>query len=104
MREAGARSRNQRAGFWKGGAVGISIKHDEYERLIRQLATERGMSLTEAVGMAVRHELDRGASTVPRDSLADRIRRAQAIIRAAPILDSRTPDEIIGYNEYGVPE
>jgi antitoxin VapB len=25
-------------------------------------------------------------------------------IRNLPILDSRTPDEIIGYNEFGIPE
>ena len=40
--------------------MGISIKHDEYERLIRQLAEDRGTSLTEAIGVAVRNEIDRG--------------------------------------------
>ncbi|BDA71118.1 hypothetical protein CAL7716_052840 [Calothrix sp. PCC 7716] len=25
-------------------------------------------------------------------------------IRNLPIIDSRTPDEIIGYNEFGIPE
>ena len=84
-------------------AIGISIKHDEYERLIRQRATERGMSLTEAVGMAVRHELDRTAPTDEKESFADRVRRAQAIYAASPILDGRTPEEIIGYNKFGVP-
>lgn len=83
--------------------MGISIKHDEYERLIRQLATERGVSLTDAVGMAVRHELARMAPAAGKESLAERIRRAQAIYAASPILDDRTPDEIIGYDEYGVP-
>jgi antitoxin VapB len=83
--------------------VGISIKHDEYERLIRQLATERGMSLTEAVGLAVRRELERDAETLRRERVMDGIRRAQAIYAASPVLDDRTPDEIIGYNEYGVP-
>ena len=37
--------------------MGISIKHEEIERAIRRLASERGLSLTDAIGLAVRHEL-----------------------------------------------
>lgn len=83
--------------------MGISIKHDEYERLIRQLATERGMSLTEAVGMAVRHELHRVSESAPKESYTDRVHRLHALIVTLPVLDDRTPDEIIGYDENGVP-
>lgn len=83
--------------------MGISIKHDEYERLIRQLATHRGVSLTEAVGLAVRNELGVAAARRDKETLVEGIRRAQAIYAAAPVIDDRTPDEIIGYNEYGVP-
>ncbi len=83
--------------------MGISIKHDEIERLIRELANRRGTSLTEAIGAAVRNELEREGVTMPQESLLDRIRRAQEIIAAAPILDARTAEEIIGYDEYGVP-
>ncbi len=83
--------------------MGISIKHDEIERLIRELANRRGTSLTEAIGAAVRNELEREGVTMPQESLLDRIRRAQEIIAAAPVLDARTAEEIIGYDEYGVP-
>ena len=82
--------------------MGISIKHDEYERLIRQLATERGTSLTEAVGLAVRHELDRTPKPEIEESFMERVRRAQAIVAAAPILDPRPYKEIL-YDEDGLP-
>ena len=83
--------------------MGISIKHDEIERLIRELAQRKGTSLTDAIGEAVRNELAREGVSVPEESFLDRVRRAQAIMAAAPVLDDRTPDEIIGYDEYGVP-
>ena len=56
--------------------MGISIKHDEYERLIRQLANERGMSLTAAVGMAVRNELGVANARRIKEALMEGIRRA----------------------------
>lgn len=82
--------------------MGISIKHDEYERLIRQLADERGLSLTEAVGTAVRNELDRSTRSAARNSFMDRIRRAQAIVAAAPVLDPRPYRDIL-YDKDGLP-
>ena len=83
--------------------MGISIKHDEYERLIRQLAEDRGTSLTEAIGVAVRNEIDRGRKAAGDETFTERVRRLQALVREAPMLDPRTPDEIIGYDEYGLP-
>ena len=83
--------------------MGISIKHDEYERLIRQLAEDRGTSLTEAIGVAVRNEINRGRKAAGDETFTERVRRLQALVREAPMLDPRTPDEIIGYDEYGLP-
>ena len=83
--------------------MGINIKHDEYERMIRQLAAHRGSSITDAIGVAVRHELEREGVVPAPESFLDRVKRAQALVAAAPVLDMRSADEIIGYNEYGVP-
>ncbi|WP_419809011.1 type II toxin-antitoxin system VapB family antitoxin [Sphingomonas sp.] len=83
--------------------MGISIKHDEYERAIRQLATERGLSLTDAIGIAVRNELKREGTPVRFESYLHQIREAQTIIATMPVLDPRTPDEILGYDEHGLP-
>ncbi|KQT32070.1 hypothetical protein ASG29_09475 [Sphingomonas sp. Leaf412] len=79
--------------------MGISIKHEEIERAIRRLATERGLSLTDAIGMAVHRELER---SVERPPLEERIRRIQDRVATYEI-DPRTPDEIIGYDEHGAP-
>ncbi|PCG14139.1 MULTISPECIES: type II toxin-antitoxin system VapB family antitoxin [Sphingomonas] len=79
--------------------MGISIKHEEIERAIRRLASERGLSLTDAIGLAVRHELERSEERPP---LRERIRRIQERV-ATYDLDPRTPDEIIGYDEHGLP-
>ncbi len=79
--------------------MGISIKHDEIERAIRQLASERNLSLTDAIGLAVRRELERSEGT---PTLAEKIRRIQDRVAAYEI-DPRTPDEIIGYDENGLP-
>ena len=82
--------------------MGIIIKNADTERKIRTLARRTGETLTEAVTQAVedrlarlpaprrRHKLDRG-----------RISELLAKFDAMPVVDLRTPDEIIGYNERG---
>lgn len=83
--------------------MGINIKHDEYEQAIRQLAASRGVSLTDAIGMAVCNELRRDREAEHKIDFMARVREAQAIFAAAPVLDDRTPDEILGYDEHGLP-
>jgi len=83
--------------------MGINIKHDAYERAIRELAANRGLSLTDAIGMAVCNELERDREAERKADFIRQVREAQAIYAAAQILDDRTPDEIIGYDEYGLP-
>lgn len=79
--------------------MGISIKHEEIERAIRRLASERGLSLTDAIGLAVRHELERSEERPP---LRERIRRIQERVaaRGVTFVDD---DDVIGYDENGLP-
>ncbi|WP_288456022.1 type II toxin-antitoxin system VapB family antitoxin [uncultured Sphingomonas sp.] len=79
--------------------MGISIKHEEIERAIRRLASERGLSLTDAIGLAVRHELERSEDRPP---LRERIRRIQERVaaRGVTFVDD---DDVIGYDENGLP-
>ena len=83
--------------------MGINIKHDAYEQAIRELAASRGLSLTDAIGMAVRNELDRDRRKEQAAEFMQRVREVQAAFAAAPVLDPRTPDEILGYDEHGLP-
>ncbi len=82
--------------------MGISIKHDEIERLIRELANRRGTSLTEAIGAAVRNELEREGVGGRQEDFIERVRRIQDRVRTYEI-DPRSADEIIGYDETGLP-
>ncbi len=86
--------------------MAINLKSPETERLIRRLADVTGESITEAVLEAVRQRLEREEAVRRQDidrSWA-RIEQLQRRVREQPLLDPRSPDLIIGYNESGVPE
>ena len=82
--------------------MAILIKDQEADQLIRTLAERTGETITDAVKQAVRDRLK--SIPVTEDEIADRIRKIDALIaRAAriPVVDDRSADEIIGYNEFG---
>ncbi len=83
--------------------MGINIKHEAYEQAIRELAANRGLSLTDAIGMAVCNELERDREAERRADFRQSVREVQAAFAAMPVRDPRTPDEIIGYDEHGLP-
>ena len=78
----------------------LSIKGDEANELARQLARETGESLTTAVTTALRERL---AAIRQRRSKKDALDRIQQIARSRIILDSRSHDEIVGYDAAGAP-
>ena len=75
----------------------------EAGRLARALAEATGESISEAVTNALRERLLRetGRGT-PQDAIA-LIDGIQAECAKLPVLDSRSPDEILGYDEDGLP-
>ena len=83
-------------------AMALSIKSDEADQLARQLATETGETLTEAVVIALRERLDREHARQAVGMRA-RLARLAADVAALPVADSRTPAEIIGYDDAGLP-
>jgi antitoxin VapB len=66
------------------------------------LAEETGETLTEAVVVALRERLERERRHRRPDVVA-RIRRLADELAEIPTLDDRTADEIIGYDEHGLP-
>jgi len=80
----------------------FSIKNPEADRLARRLASATGESLTQAVTEALRERLERLAGR-RRRSLADELDDIARRCASLPELDSRPADEIIGYDEEGVP-
>jgi antitoxin VapB len=90
--------------------MALNIKDRETEDVVRQLARRTGRSITETVKQAATAELQRMDADVAEriakltpEKLA-KLRRIQAICKEAaalPVLDTRTDDEILGYNERG---
>jgi len=83
----------------------LSIKDPEVDRLARALARRTGETLTEAVMNALRERLERELrkdQTV--ESLVEELMEIGRHCASLPLLDGRTPDEILGYDESGVPQ
>ena len=82
----------------------LSIKSPEADRLARELAATTGESVTAAVILAVRERLERERKK--RENKETILAEVQAIIdhcASLPILDTRSEDEILGYDENGIP-
>jgi antitoxin VapB len=81
----------------------LSIKNSATERLARQIASATGESLTEAIHRALEERWEqlraKRRSRILDSQLEELLRRVDAL----PTLDSRTEDEILGYDEHGVP-
>ena len=82
--------------------MALSVKTAEADRLARELAAATGETLTDAVTKALRERLDRVRSR-SRIDIAERLDRLSLEYSAMPVVDDRTPDEIIGYDENGLP-
>ena len=83
--------------------MALNIKSREAETLIRQVAVLSGETLTGAVVTALRERLDRLEKRRRGRSLADQLDEIARRCAAMPILDPRSPEDIIGYDQHGVP-
>lgn len=83
--------------------MAFSIKNPEADRLARELAETTGESLTEAVLKALRERLQRVTGRRRKVGLREDVARMQERIAGLPVLDERTDDEILGYDERGLP-
>jgi antitoxin VapB len=82
--------------------VAFSIKNDEADLLARQLAATTGESLTDAVLVSLRERLQR-EEMKRRVGAADRLRRLAAEVATMPVVDDRPIDELLGYDDRGLP-
>ncbi|MDP2305119.1 MAG: type II toxin-antitoxin system VapB family antitoxin [Pseudomonadota bacterium] len=80
----------------------LSIKHPEADRLARELAARTGQSLTDAVVMALREQLRRTPGAAG-PALAEELLAIGRRCAALPVLDSRSPEAVIGYDDAGLP-
>jgi antitoxin VapB len=83
--------------------MAVNIKNPEVDRLARQLAALTGESLSDAILVAIRERLARQTGRRRGPALRDDIARMQDRIAQLPLLDHRTDDEILGYDDHGLP-
>ncbi len=84
--------------------MALSLKDQETDSLARQVARLTGETLTEAVRGALRlrlrdEQLKRGERPWDEAKIDALIERYNAL----PVFDNRTDDEILGYDENGLP-
>lgn len=84
--------------------MALSIKSREAEQKARELAALTGQSVTAAVLQAVDERLEKERRR--QENREFRLAQIRAISRrcaALPLLDTRSEDEILGYDENGIP-
>ncbi len=81
--------------------MALSIKNVEAERLAKELAKERGTTVTGAVISALDDALRRARGRKVAPSIRDAILDISERCAALPDLDTRTAEEILGYDERG---
>jgi antitoxin VapB len=83
--------------------MAMSIKSSEAEALARKVSAMTGENLTAAIVTALRERLQHLENSKQRDSLADQLNAIARRSAELPVIDQRTNEEIIEYDEQGVP-
>jgi antitoxin VapB len=81
----------------------LNIKDSATEKSVRELAALTGETVTTAVRRAAEERLLRVRRNRTGRSLASEIVEIGKRCASLPDLDTRTADEILGYDENGVP-
>lgn len=83
--------------------MAMSIKSLEAERLAREVAAKTGESLTGAIQKALEERLQKLKQQEKRAVVLAQLEEIIRRIDQLPVRDNRTPDEIMGYDEHGLP-
>jgi len=77
----------------------LYIKNPAAHNLAERLSRRMGTTLSDAVIHALEEQIRRTRQPINRE----RVDALCARINAMPVLDSRSPDEILGCDEFGIP-
>lgn len=83
--------------------MALNIRNAETEQLAKALARLTGETKTRAVTVALRDRLNRLRRDRSGRSLAEELEEIADRCSSLPVLDSRDADEILGYDEIGLP-
>ena len=77
----------------------LYIKNPVAHRLAEQVSKRMGVTLSDAVIAALEDSLRKTSRPLNRTKVDDLC----ASIGALPVVDARTPEEILGYDAFGIP-
>jgi antitoxin VapB len=83
--------------------MALHINNPETERNVRALAAATGEPIAEAVNKAALERMKSLRARKHDPKRMEAVRALLARVDALPRLDPRTPEEIIGYDENGLP-
>jgi antitoxin VapB len=83
--------------------LALNIKDRTTEQVVRELASLTGESVTTAVRRAAEERIQRVGRMRAEGSLAAELLEIGRRCAALPDRDTRTPNEILGYDEHGLP-
>ncbi len=84
--------------------MGLSIKNDETERLVRELARRKGVGVTTAIRLAVSNELEKTPSPKRDPERIDAaIRAIQERVKKLPVINPDVNADDWMYDENGLP-
>lgn len=83
--------------------MALNIRNPETERLAGEVARRTGETKTEAVTKALRERLARLRRGHSKGRLADELEAIAEHCASLPVLDTRTADEILEYDDRGLP-
>jgi antitoxin VapB len=81
----------------------LSIKDSETERLARDLAQRTGETITIATKKALEERLRRIGGGQQKAMLLEDLAAIRRRCARLPVFDERKPNEILGYDELGLP-
>jgi antitoxin VapB len=83
--------------------MAMSIKSLDVERMAREISARTGESLTGAIQKALQERLERLKKEGRKQLVVAQIEDILHRVDQLPVLDRRTPDEILGYDDQGLP-
>ena len=85
--------------------MSLNIKNPATVALADELARRQGISKTAAIHQALSERLHRlGYGDGTKQRLLDELRRIRERVAQLPELDNRSDEEIVGFDEHGIPD
>ncbi|MCC5887426.1 MAG: type II toxin-antitoxin system VapB family antitoxin [Gammaproteobacteria bacterium] len=83
--------------------MALNIRNPEADRLAEELARATGETKTDAVIRALQDRLERICRERGGMRLADELDEIALACAALPVLDPRSAEDILGYDDHGLP-